>query len=86
MQTVRQTDGLVLHAGEDDVEHLREGGLGRGLVDEVAAGQVDVVTGPDGEQHRAFVDLYVRGGDRREQGLEGEGEEEEEEEENRRLI
>lgn len=61
--TVRScTNSLGLHAREDDIEHLSEGSLGCGLVDEVAAGQVDVVTGPDGEQHRALVDLYVRGG------------------------
>lgn len=66
---MRCTDGLVLHAGEDHVEHLCESGLGRGLVDEVTAGQVDVVAGPDGEEHRALVNLYVGGGHRRQQGL-----------------
>lgn len=39
------TNRLVLHAGEDDIEHLCESGLGRGLVDQVTAGQVDVVAG-----------------------------------------
>ena len=35
MNKTRYLEGLVLHAGEDDIEHLCEGGLGRGLVDEV---------------------------------------------------
>lgn len=65
----RGTYCLVLHAGEDDIEHLRERGLGRGLVDQVLAGQVDVVAGPDRLQHRALVNLYVLGGHRRQQGL-----------------
>lgn len=53
------TNRLVLHTGEDDVEHLRESGLGCGLVDQVAAGQVDVVAGADSEENRSLVDLYV---------------------------
>lgn len=61
---------MILHAREDDVEHLRERCLGGGLVDEVLAGQVDVVTRAHGLQHGAFVDLYVLGGHRRQQGLE----------------
>lgn len=61
---------LILHARKDDVEHLCERGLGRGLVDEVLAGQVDVVTGADGLQHGALVDFYVLGGHRRQQSLE----------------
>lgn len=70
------TNGLVLHACEDNVEHLCECGLRSGLVDEVAAGQVDVVAGPDCKEHRALMDLYVRGGDSRQQGLDREREEE----------
>lgn len=62
---------LVLHASKDDVEHLCERGLGRRLVDEVLAGQVDVVAGAHGLQHGAFVDLYVLGGHGRQQSLEG---------------
>lgn len=54
---------LVLHAGKDDVEHLCERGLGRGLVNEVLAGQVDVVTGADGLQDGALMDFYVLWGD-----------------------
>lgn len=61
---------MILHARKDDVEHLCERGLGRGLVDEVLAGQVDVVTGADGLQHGALVDFYVLGGHRRQQSLE----------------
>lgn len=63
------TNSLIFHSCEDDVEHLRERGLSRGLVDEVAAGQVDVVAGPDSEEHRALMNLYVWGGHRRQQGL-----------------
>lgn len=66
-----ETHSLVFHAREDDVEHLRERGLRGGLVDEVAAGQVDVVAGPDRQQHRALVNLNVRRGHRRQQGLLG---------------
>lgn len=69
--TVECTNSLVLHACEDNVEHLCERGLSGGLVDEVAAGQVDVVAGSDGEEHRALMNLYVRGGHRRQQGLDG---------------
>lgn len=60
---------LVLHPCKDDVEHLRERGLGRGLVDEVLAGQVDVVTGAHGLQDGALVDFNVLRGDSRQQGL-----------------
>lgn len=61
---------LVLHACKDDVEHLCERGLGRGLVDEVLAGQVDVVARADSLKHGALVDFYVLRGHRRQQGLE----------------
>lgn len=64
---------LVLHASEDDVEHLCERGLRRRLVDEVLAGQVDVVAGADGLQHGTFVDFYVLGGHGRQQRLQGRG-------------
>lgn len=63
------TYSLVFHAREDDVEHLRECGFGRGLVDEVAAGQVDVVAGSDGEQNGALVNLDVGRGHSRQQRL-----------------
>lgn len=53
---------LILHACKDDVEHLCERGLGCGLVDEVLAGQVDVVTRADGLQDGALMDFYVLGG------------------------
>lgn len=66
------TNSLVFHAREDDIEHLCERGLSSGLVDEVAAGQVDVIAGPDGQEHRALVNLYVRRGHRRQQRLEEE--------------
>lgn len=54
------TNRLVLHTGEDDIEHLCESGLGCGLVDQVAAGQVDVVAGADSKKNCSLVDLYVR--------------------------
>lgn len=63
------TNSLVLHACEDNVEHLCECGLSSCLVDEVAARQVDVVAGSHCEEDRAFVDLYVRGGHSRQQSL-----------------
>lgn len=53
-----------------------ERGLSSGLVDEVAAGQVDVIAGPDCKEHCALMDLYVGGGDSRQQGLDREREEE----------
>lgn len=62
---------MILHAGKDDVEHLGQGCLGCGLVDEVLAGQVDVVTSADGLQHRALVDFYVLRGHGRQQCLRG---------------
>ena len=65
------THCLALHAREDDVEHLCERGLGSGLVDEVPAGQVDVVAGPHRQQNCALVDLDVGGGHRRQEGLGG---------------
>jgi hypothetical protein len=55
--------------GEDDIDHLCECSLGGGLVDEVTAGQVDVVTGTHCQQNRSLVDLNVRGGDCRQQSL-----------------
>lgn len=63
------TNSLVFHACEDDIEHLCERGLGGGLVDEVAAGQVDVVAGPDCQEHRALVNLDVWRSHSRQQGL-----------------
>lgn len=60
---------LILHACKDDIEHLCERGLGCGLVDEVLAGQVDVVTRADGLQDGALVDFYVLGGHRCQQRL-----------------
>lgn len=54
------TNRLTLHTGEDDIKHLCESGFGRGLVDQVAAGQVDVVACPYSEKNRSLVDLYVR--------------------------
>lgn len=63
------TNSLVFHACEDDIEHLCERGLSSGLVDEIAAGQVDVVAGPDCQEHRALMNLDVRRGHSRQQGL-----------------
>lgn len=72
----KRANCLVLHPCEDNVEHLCKRGLSSGLVDEVAAGQVDVIAGPDCKEHCALMDLYVRGGDSRQQGLDREKEEE----------
>lgn len=41
------THHLVLHAGENDVQHLSQGGLGSSLIDEIFAGQIDIVTCPN---------------------------------------
>ena len=41
------THHLVFHAGENDIQHLSEGSLGSGLIDEIFAGQIDIVTRPD---------------------------------------
>lgn len=60
---------MILHACKDDVEHLRERGLCCGLVDEVLAGQVDVVTCANGLQDSALVDFYVLRGYRCQQSL-----------------
>lgn len=38
---------LVFHAGENDVQHLSKSSLGSGLIDEIFAGQIDIVTCPD---------------------------------------
>lgn len=53
---------MILHACKDDVEHLCEGGLGCGLVDEILASQVNVVARADGLQDGALMDFYVLGG------------------------
>ena len=49
--------------------YLREGCLGRGLVVEVPAGQVDVVAGADRQKERVFVDPDVSGGHNGKEGL-----------------
>lgn len=69
VKTSKYTYCLVFHACEDDVEHLCERSLGCGLVDEVLAGQVDVVAGTDSLQNSALVDLYVLRGHRCQQSL-----------------
>lgn len=62
---------MVLHACEDNVEHLCERGLGCGLIDEVLAGQVDVVTGADGLQNSTLVDFYMLRRHRCQESLKG---------------
>ena len=42
-----QTNSQPLHPLEDGVQNLRQGGFGGGLVDEILAGQKDVVHGTD---------------------------------------
>lgn len=66
---VQGTHSLGFHACEDDAKHLCERGFGCGLVNEVAAGQVDVVAGPDRQEHRALMDLNVWRGHDGQQGL-----------------
>lgn len=63
------THHLVFHAGENDVQHLSEGSLGGGLIDEIFAGQIDIVTCPDRLQDGALVNFNVRGCDRSEKSL-----------------
>lgn len=41
------THHLVFHAGENDIQHLSKGSLGSGLIDEIFAGQIDIVTCPN---------------------------------------
>lgn len=60
---------LVLHSGEYDIQHLGESGLCSGLVDEVFAGQIDVVACPHSLKHGALMDLDVLGCYCSEQGL-----------------
>lgn len=57
---MKWTNRLGFHACEDNIEHLRERGFSCGLINEVAARQVDVVTGPYSQEHSAFVNLNVR--------------------------
>ena len=63
------THHLVFHAGENDVQHLSQGSLGGGLIDEIFAGQVDIVTCPDCLQDSALMNFNVRGCDRSEKSL-----------------
>lgn len=56
---MKWTNRLGFHACEDNIEHLRECGFSCGLINEVAARQVDVVTGPYSQEHSAFVNLNV---------------------------
>lgn len=55
------THHLVFHAGKDDIQHLSEGGLGSSLIDEVFAGQVDIVTCPHCLQDGALMNFNVWG-------------------------
>lgn len=52
---------LVFHAGENDVQHLSKSSLGSGLIDEIFAGQIDIVTCPDRLQDSTLVNFNVRG-------------------------
>lgn len=55
------THHLVFHARENDVQHLSEGSLGSGLIDEIFAGQIDIVTCPDCLQDSALMNFNVWG-------------------------
>lgn len=50
---------MVFHAGEDDIQHLSKRGLGGGLIDEVFAGQIDIVACPYCLQDGALMDFNV---------------------------
>jgi anti-sigma regulatory factor (Ser/Thr protein kinase) len=52
-----------------DADDLRERGLGRGLVDQVLADQVDVEAGAHGEQQASLVHFAVRRRDHHQQHL-----------------
>lgn len=54
---------MVLHACEDNVNHLGEGSLSSDLVVHVPGGKEDVVAGPHCQQHGALVDADILGGD-----------------------
>ena len=60
---------LVFHAGENDVQHLSKSSLGSGLIDEIFAGQIDIVTCPDRLQDSTLVNFNVRGRHRSQQSL-----------------
>lgn len=55
--------GIGLHAAEDDDEHLDEGSLGSGLVDGIAAVEVEVVAGANDAKEGVPVDAEGGGGD-----------------------
>lgn len=55
------THHLVFHAGKDDIQHLGKCGLGGGLIDEVFAGQIDIVACPYCLQDSALMDFNVWG-------------------------
>ena len=59
----RAPQTVHLHALVDDVEHLRQRGLGGGLVGDVLRDQVDVEAGPEGEQQTGPVHLELGGSD-----------------------
>ena len=59
-----------LHRGEDVVQHLVKRRLGRRLIDQVPAGQVDFVAGPDDHEQRVLVHPDVGTRHDGQQGLE----------------
>lgn len=60
------------HSAEDDHKHLNKGGLSGGLVDGVAAMQVEVVASADDTEKRVSMNAEGGGGDGREKGLDDE--------------
>lgn len=64
------THHLVFHACENDVQHLSEGSLGSGLIDEIFAGQIDIVTCPHCLQDSALMNFNVWGCHRCQKSLE----------------
>ena len=51
----------MFHAWEDDVKHLCERCSGCGLIDDILAGQIDVIAGAYGKQHCTLMDLTCLG-------------------------
>lgn len=60
---------LHFHTGEDDVQHLGQCSFGGGLIHQVFAGQINVVTGPNSLENGGLMDLHIWGGDDRQQSL-----------------
>jgi hypothetical protein len=49
--------GTRLHAGKNNIQHLRQCSPGSGLIDQILAGQINVVTRPHSQKNGGFVNL-----------------------------